>query len=279
MRIDIHKLSIDPRHPLVIGFLYWFCFLTALEPGLVLRAADTDVSLVWTSELVRIVSASILGALATPVLLAVLRRFPPGSGPSWAVLAARICGPVLIAFWLIVVSCLLAPFAHIGDTRPFWVALPDHLVSNWFLMSFVIGGLSTLLHLLDRQQNAETAAPATVTKTSNFLAQVQIKTRGHVSVVHLASVDWIEAQANYVALHCGTRTHLLRESLSSIETQLDPAQFVRIHRSILVATHRVACVTPSTNGDATVRLADGTELRLSRSFRSRLRERMDALIP
>lgn len=267
------------RHPMLVGFAYWFSFLTALEPGLIQRAADAGVALGWTSEVARIFGASALGALATPVLLALLNRFPPGSRWTWSVVAVRAAGPVLIAFGLIVLSCLLAPLAQLGDTRPFWIALPDHLVSNLLLMSFVIGGLSALLHVLGPRPQETLPLPAGVAATPEWLTHVHIKARGQVTVVDLSAVDWIEAQGNYVALHNGQRTHLLRETLSSLEARLDPTHFVRIHRSRLVAKDRVTAVMPCTNGDATITLSNGTELRVSRSFRARLRERMDQMKP
>jgi DNA-binding LytR/AlgR family response regulator len=108
------------------------------------------------------------------------------------------------------------------------------------------------------------------------LTQVQIKTRGRISVVAVSAVDWIEAQGNYVALHCGTSVHLLRETLSAFEAKLDPNTFVRVHRSRLVAVAKIAAIAPLANGDGVVRLTDGTELRLSRSYREQAHARVTA---
>jgi two-component system LytT family response regulator len=89
--------------------------------------------------------------------------------------------------------------------------------------------------------------------------------------VPLSEIDWIEAADYYVQLHAGARSYLHREPLRDLEARLDPRRFVRIHRSAIVALDRVVELRPSAHGDHCVRLRDGTELRLSRARRGRLR--------
>ena len=103
-----------------------------------------------------------------------------------------------------------------------------------------------------------------------WLERVMVKTRTRTYFVRLDEVDWIEAARNYVRLHVGAKTHLLRESLSHLETRLDPDRFVRIHRSAIVNLDRVKELAPALNGDYDVRLLDGTQLTLSRTYRRRL---------
>jgi two-component system LytT family response regulator len=83
-------------------------------------------------------------------------------------------------------------------------------------------------------------------------------------------VDWIEAADYYVQLHVGPRVHLLREPLHSLEDRLDPAEFVRVHRSAIVNLDRVLEVRTEPGGRSVVVLADGTRLKLSRRRRPRL---------
>jgi DNA-binding LytR/AlgR family response regulator len=179
-----------------------------------------------------------------------------------------------------VASCVLAPLLNVGDTRPFLTALPDQLTANWLLLAFVVAGLTALLHVVSsssepqRPQVRELGDVPVAEPAKTYLGQVQIKSRGRVSIVDLDSVDWIEAQGNYVALHCGGTTHLLRETLSSFEAQLDPRAFVRVHRSRLVSVARIAAVTPLANGDGTIRLTDGTDVRMSRGYREIVHERL-----
>ena len=93
---------------------------------------------------------------------------------------------------------------------------------------------------------------------------------GRTLVVKVEEIDWIEAADYCVRLHVGKRTHLLRRPLAELETELDPTRFVRIHRSTIVNIERVRQIRPQLKGDALVDLADGTELRVSRSYRSEL---------
>lgn len=275
--------TLPPSPPTVsrevgFGFLYWLVFLVALEPGNMARAVAAGAPLTWDQELLRIVGASLLGALATPVVAALIRRFPLEGDAVRRHLAVNGLGAAALAFGLIAASCLLAPLAQVGDVRPFLVALPEHLMANWLLLAFSIGGLAAFLHAT-RVRGVEAGSRVIDTPTDSrpaYLHQVEIRTRGHLEFIELDSVDWIEAQGNYVALHCGDRTHLLRETLGTFELKLDPAAFVRVHRSRLVAIAQVVAIHPLANGDAVIRLRGGTTLRLSRSHRERVHQRLSS---
>ena len=96
-----------------------------------------------------------------------------------------------------------------------------------------------------------------------------VSTGEHVSVIRADEIDWIAAEGNYVRLHVGAAALLHRETLRNIEAALDPALFVRIHRSTIVNIDRIKEVHPLFRGDAQVLLRDGTRLVLSRRFRER----------
>jgi two-component system LytT family response regulator len=102
--------------------------------------------------------------------------------------------------------------------------------------------------------------------------RLMIKSGGRIYFVRIADVDWIEAAGNYVRLHVGKEDHLLRESLTALERQLDRARFVRIHRSTVVNLERIRELQPAFHGDYVVILHDGTELALSRGCRDRLEQ-------
>jgi two-component system LytT family response regulator len=101
--------------------------------------------------------------------------------------------------------------------------------------------------------------------------RLMIRDGGRTVLVPLAEIDWIEAADYYVQLHVGAKSYLHREPLRDLEARLDPRRFVRIHRSTIVALDRVAELRPSAHGDHCVRLRDGTDLKLSRARRGRLR--------
>ena len=105
-----------------------------------------------------------------------------------------------------------------------------------------------------------------------FAERLVIKATGRVYFLKTADIDWIEACGNYVTLHTGAETHLLRETLSHLESRLDPARFLRIHRSRLVNLDCIKELTPLFNGDYAVVLRSGAQMTLSRTYRDRLQE-------
>ena len=80
----------------------------------------------------------------------------------------------------------------------------------------------------------------------------------------------MEAAGNYLRLHVGGKTHLLRETMNNLEARLDPDRFWRIHRSTIVNVDRIRELQPLFHGDYVVVLHDGKELTLSRTYRRNL---------
>jgi len=107
-----------------------------------------------------------------------------------------------------------------------------------------------------------------------YLDRVAVKVDGVLRIVRTAVIDWWETDGNYVRLHVGPANHLIRATATSIEGQLDPRQFLRIHRRYIVNIDRVAEVQPWFGGDSIVLLRGGTKLRLSRTYRERLHSRL-----
>jgi two-component system LytT family response regulator len=107
-----------------------------------------------------------------------------------------------------------------------------------------------------------------------FPSRILVSRRGHGVFVALAEVDYIESAGNYVRLHVGTTSHLLRETMNAIEGRLDPEKFFRIHRSRIVNMERIQEMQPWLNGEYAVVLQNGTRLTLSRGYREKLQERL-----
>lgn len=97
-----------------------------------------------------------------------------------------------------------------------------------------------------------------------------IRTAGRVVFLDLTEVDWIEAAANYVRLHVGKDSFLLREGIGHISAKLDPERFVRIHRSSIVNVSRIRELQPCDSGEYIAVLKDGKELSCSRGCRPQL---------
>lgn len=104
----------------------------------------------------------------------------------------------------------------------------------------------------------------------NPLERLVIKSSGKVFFLKTDEIDWIEAAGNYLRLHVGSDTHLIRETMSCLETKLCPIRFCRIHRSTIVNLERVQELEPLFHGDYAVILKDGTQLTLSRTYRQKL---------
>jgi two-component system LytT family response regulator len=117
--------------------------------------------------------------------------------------------------------------------------------------------------LLDHSPGDPTSSPA----RSTFA----VRKRDSIELVPAADIDWIEAAGDYVRLHAAGRAHLMRATLREVEERLDPHSFLRIHRSTIVRLDRMERLIPRARGDYEVVLHDGTELRLSRTYRDRVK--------
>jgi two-component system, LytTR family, response regulator len=102
--------------------------------------------------------------------------------------------------------------------------------------------------------------------------RIAVKESGRIALVNVREIDWIEASGDYVSIHTPGERHLLRETMTSIEGQLDPGTFVRIHRSAIVNLDRVKELRPLFRGEYALYLFDGTRLIVSRTYRKRLEQ-------
>jgi two-component system LytT family response regulator len=104
-----------------------------------------------------------------------------------------------------------------------------------------------------------------------------VRSPGRLLFLGVSEIDWIEAASYYACLHVGADTHVIRRTLSELERDLGEDTFIRIHRSIIVNLDRIQGLELQSSGDYEVVLKSGARLRLSRRFRKRLQERMDAM--
>ena len=91
----------------------------------------------------------------------------------------------------------------------------------------------------------------------------------------VATIDWIDAAGDYMCLHAGGQTHVLRATMKELEDMLDPSVFQRVHRSTIVNLARVRSLRPHVNGECFLRLQSGQEIKLSRSFRDKVEMLLD----
>jgi hypothetical protein len=99
-----------------------------------------------------------------------------------------------------------------------------------------------------------------------YAARFVIRSGSRIQVVSQENVLWISAARDYVELHTRTGTHLLRETMRSLQQKLDPARFVRIHRSRIVRWDQIVELSSREGGEYVVKLRDGSEHRSSRTY-------------
>lgn len=140
----------------------------------------------------------------------------------------------------------------------------------------VLGRVRAHLRARPAAAPAQPAEPPAKQK-GPYLNRIAVKSVGRTVFVSIEGIDWLETAGNYVCLHVGKETHLVRETMNQIEAQLDPAQFVRIHRSTMVRIEAIREIQPLFNGDRAVILRDGSRLTMSRSYRDKAKEALGAV--
>ncbi|MDY6983015.1 MAG: LytTR family DNA-binding domain-containing protein [Pseudomonadota bacterium] len=106
--------------------------------------------------------------------------------------------------------------------------------------------------------------------------RILVRSAGHVYFLKPQDIAWIEADGDYVSIHAGSKTHLVRETLKTMEERLGNEGFQRIHRSSLVNLDAIRELIANDNGDYQVVLKDDTVLKLSRNYRDQLYARLNA---
>lgn len=96
--------------------------------------------------------------------------------------------------------------------------------------------------------------------------RLAIKTRGRVVFLDSGEIDWVEACGNYVRFHAGPDTYMARAGIGDMAEKLNPAEFVRVHRSTIVHIRKIRELQPCDNGESILTLKDGTRLSCSRSY-------------
>jgi two-component system LytT family response regulator len=130
--------------------------------------------------------------------------------------------------------------------------------------------------LLDHLRQMDTGAGSVDERPASVAGRLVFKIGGEHLFVEPGDIAWMEAQGDFVKLRVGVQTHLVRESLQNIEKRLDPEVLVRVHRSFIVNVKCIKKITPSLYGDHVVLMNDGAKIRMSRTFRDKLKVLLSA---
>jgi two-component system LytT family response regulator len=155
---------------------------------------------------------------------------------------------------------------------------------EYALRAFEAGALDYLLKPFDdaRFRRALTRAKDKLAHYAPLQPQparrLVVRSPGQLLFLTVSDIDWIEAASYYACLHVGGDTHIIRRTLSELERELGDEKFIRIHRSIIVNLDRIHGLELQSGGEYEVVLKSKVRLRLSRRFRKRLQDRMDAML-
>jgi len=211
-------------------------------------------------------------AALTPLVFYVVRRLPLPSGNAWRVLlhlpigiAVGVAHSLLVAIVtpLFIWRPSLAPMRDMFKGRLANTVAFETLI--YFMVAGVLYACIYAVQMRQRRQQGESALPDSLT----------IPERDGLLRVPVASIDWLQAEDNYVRLYAGGRSHLVRATLSSLEQKLAASDFVRIHRSAMVPISRIAKLKRLGSDRHVVVLADGTQLRVSRAYKKRVVDAME----
>ncbi len=108
-----------------------------------------------------------------------------------------------------------------------------------------------------------------------FLERLIVSHKNRLILIPVSDVDWIESYGNYLKIHTGDKTYLLRQTMKNLETRINPEKFLRIHRATLVNLDRIKELQPMFGRQYAVILRDDTELTLSRNYRKAVLEKFE----
>lgn len=172
------------------------------------------------------------------------------------------------------------------ERRPLAIMLTAY--AEHALRAFEVRAIDYLVKPLDEERLAEAldrareqleriAGPAAAAAPAHAFATLfACRVGQRVRFVNVEEIDWVEAMGDYAGLHAGEDVHLIREPMHRLAEQLDPAIFLRVHRSIMVRLDRIAELRSLPNRDGMLLLRDGTALRVSRTYADALRASLAA---
>lgn len=182
----------------------------------------------------------------------------------------------LRAFEAHALDYLLKPFDH----DRFDTALQR---AKTFVRQQKLGEISESLFALLRDMNLKTGKSHSETDDiesgkathKGAVDRVAIKSGGRIYFLKTKEIDWVEGAGDYLTLHSGSQTHLIRETMGNFHARLDPQKFLRIHRSTIVNIERIKDIRPLYKGEYVVTLTSGIGLKASRGYRHELQQLLD----
>ena len=162
--------------------------------------------------------------------------------------------------------------------QAFEVHALDYLLKPFGRQRFEKALARARLHLQRNRAQAVTEQFEALVKDLRTPAPIRnrivVRTGGRISFVDVDQIDWVEAEGNYVRLHIGAESHLVRDTMNGILARLNSDRFFRIHRSRIVRLDRIQSLHLASGGDYDVVLQNGVRLGLSRLYKDDLQGRL-----
>ena len=178
----------------------------------------------------------------------------------------------LRAFAAHALDYILKPFDHERFDEALQRAKSHVMRQKFYDQGHQLLALLGDLHGAPKDKGEEEKAPPPKTK---FLERFVIRSGGRIFFLKVDEIDWIEADGDYMRLHVGSKSHLLRETMNDLDAKLDPEKFLRIHRSSIVNVERIKDIQPLLKGEHLLTLKDGRRLKMSSGYRDKLQALLD----
>lgn len=252
-----------------VAFGFYFVEATMQSTSLIMEYAGRGQPLEDWKPFVWEYSSTFVVFLMLPVILMFDERYPISSSSWPRRLAMHIPLSIVFSFFHIVgmVAIRKLVFASLDDVYVFtelnYTIIYEYRkdIMSYTSILVIIYVYRELLRLRHGEAQIEKSEEE----------RIMVSKSGVFKFIEPNSVDWVEAAGNYVELHVGEETYMLRATMKQIEVRLGGKDFARVHRSTIVRRDFIKSVKPAMNGDKTLYLQDGTELRLSRRYNDNLK--------
>ncbi|MGE0151071.1 MAG: LytTR family DNA-binding domain-containing protein [Reyranellaceae bacterium] len=274
------------RLPLVWGaVLLLSCVLQTFTALYDSRAAGRPLTL--TQAVILEGTSHVMWVVLLPAIYWLQKRLPIHTSLLNILAHAGATVPVSLAHVLGMVGLRHLAFAALGAPYAYGFTL-EHLLYEYrkdamtylifagayVALNYVFARVDERLAPPEPQPEPQPEPPAEPQPAAGArLSRFAVRKKDREVLVSAQDIGWIEAAGNYAILHVGGEKHEIRSSLARLEGELDPASFVRVHKSAIVNIARVREVEPWISGDWRIRLQDGTEVPLSRRYRARFEEK------
>jgi DNA-binding LytR/AlgR family response regulator len=230
-----------------------------------------------TQAIIQEASSHVTWLALLPAIYWLQQRLPLHASPVNILVHIAATMPVSLAHVFGMVALRHIAYAILGQPYTYGFTL-EHLLYEYrkdaFTYLIFSGAYVAFNYIFARiDERNRPAEPESAATPAAPLTRLSVRKKDKEVLVAADEIGWIEAAGNYAILHVNGEKHEIRSSLARLEAELDPASFVRVHKSAIVNIARVREVEPWISGDWRIRLQDGTEVPLSRRYRARFEEK------